>query len=165
MVTSHRRRQSADGLRARRARCARRATIAFCRNARHFRRPRDVGDWAVIGAFSGVHQFCRIGRHAIIGGYSVITQDVLPFSTTVSEREIEGLRRERDRSGAARLPDRRDRRAAQSFRLLTRVGTEHHAGGRTHPRGSRRLAGGRRTAGLHRALRARIREVAACATE
>ena len=46
-----------------------------------------VGDWAVIGAFSGVHQFCRVGRHAMIGGYSVVTQDVLPFSMTVSPRE------------------------------------------------------------------------------
>jgi UDP-N-acetylglucosamine acyltransferase len=47
-----------------------------------------VGDWAVIGASTGIHQFCRIGRHAIIGGYSVVTQDVLPFSNTVSERGI-----------------------------------------------------------------------------
>jgi len=47
-----------------------------------------VGDWAVIGAFSGVHQFCRVGRHAMIGGYSVVTQDVLPFSMTVSPREV-----------------------------------------------------------------------------
>jgi UDP-N-acetylglucosamine acyltransferase len=47
-----------------------------------------VGDWAVVSAYSGVHQFCRIGRHAIVGGYSVITQDVLPFSNTVSERPI-----------------------------------------------------------------------------
>ncbi len=46
-----------------------------------------VDDWAVIGAFSGVHQFCRVGRHAMIGGYSVITQDVLPFSMTVAPRE------------------------------------------------------------------------------
>ena len=46
-----------------------------------------VGDWASIGAFSGVHQFCRVGRHAFIGGYSVITKDVLPFSLTVSPRE------------------------------------------------------------------------------
>ncbi len=47
-----------------------------------------IEDWAVIGAFSGVHQFCRVGRHAFIGGYSVITQDVLPFSTTVGVREV-----------------------------------------------------------------------------
>ncbi|MBM3810852.1 MAG: acyl-ACP--UDP-N-acetylglucosamine O-acyltransferase [Acidimicrobiia bacterium] len=47
-----------------------------------------VGDWAVIGAFTGVHQFCRIGRHAMIGGYSVLTQDVAPYSMTVSPREV-----------------------------------------------------------------------------
>jgi UDP-N-acetylglucosamine acyltransferase len=46
-----------------------------------------VGDCVVIEAFSGVHQFCRVGKHAFIGGYSVITQDVLPYSLTVSPRE------------------------------------------------------------------------------
>jgi UDP-N-acetylglucosamine acyltransferase len=45
-----------------------------------------VEDFAVIGAFSGVHQFCRIGSHAYIGGYSVITQDALPFVLTVGNR-------------------------------------------------------------------------------
>lgn len=48
----------------------------------------SVGDWAVVSAGSAVHQFCRIGRHCIIGGYSVITQDVLPYSTTVSPRDV-----------------------------------------------------------------------------
>ena len=46
-----------------------------------------IGDWAIVEAFSGVHQFCRIGRHAFVGGYSVITQDVLPYSMTVTPRE------------------------------------------------------------------------------
>src|SRR5258708_1833599 len=46
-----------------------------------------VEDSAVIEAFSGVHQFCRVGRHAFVGGYSVITRDVLPFSLTVSPRD------------------------------------------------------------------------------
>lgn len=46
-----------------------------------------IGEWAVIGAFTGVHQFCRVGRHAMIGGYSVITQDVMPFATIVTPRE------------------------------------------------------------------------------
>jgi UDP-N-acetylglucosamine acyltransferase len=40
-----------------------------------------------IGAFSGVHQFCKIGFHGYVGGYSVITKDVLPYSKTVSARE------------------------------------------------------------------------------
>ena len=45
-----------------------------------------VEDFAVVGAQSGVHQFCRIGEHCYIGGYSVITQDVMPFSLVVTER-------------------------------------------------------------------------------
>ncbi len=45
-----------------------------------------VEDHATIGAYSGVHQFCRIGAYAYVGGYSVVTKDVLPYSKTVSER-------------------------------------------------------------------------------
>jgi UDP-N-acetylglucosamine acyltransferase len=45
-----------------------------------------VEDHATIGAFSGVHQFCRVGRHAFIGGYSVVTQDALPYVLTVGNR-------------------------------------------------------------------------------
>ena len=48
-----------------------------------------IGDWAVISAHSAVHQFCRIGRHSMIGGFSVVVQDVLPFSLTTGQgREI-----------------------------------------------------------------------------
>lgn len=48
-----------------------------------------VEDYANIGAFSGLHQYCRVGRSAIIGGYSgAITQDVLPYSMTVAKREV-----------------------------------------------------------------------------
>jgi UDP-N-acetylglucosamine acyltransferase len=46
----------------------------------------EVGDEATIGAYSGVHQFCRIADHAFIGGYSVVTQDALPWVTTVGNR-------------------------------------------------------------------------------
>jgi UDP-N-acetylglucosamine acyltransferase len=46
----------------------------------------EVHDFATIGAFSGVHQFCRVGVHAFIGGYTVATKDVLPFSKTVGNR-------------------------------------------------------------------------------
>ncbi len=46
-----------------------------------------VEDFATVGAFSPVHQFCRIGRHAYIGACTVITQDVPPFSRVVTERE------------------------------------------------------------------------------
>jgi UDP-N-acetylglucosamine acyltransferase len=42
-----------------------------------------VGDWAIFGGFSGVHQFCRIGAHAFLGMYSGVNRDV-PAYTTVS---------------------------------------------------------------------------------
>ncbi|MBI4455867.1 MAG: acyl-ACP--UDP-N-acetylglucosamine O-acyltransferase [Acidobacteria bacterium] len=45
-----------------------------------------VQDHSTIGAFSGVHQFCRVGSHAYVGGYSVITRDALPFVKTVGDR-------------------------------------------------------------------------------
>ncbi|MGE5644688.1 MAG: acyl-ACP--UDP-N-acetylglucosamine O-acyltransferase [Acidobacteriota bacterium] len=79
-----------------------------------------VGDWAVIEAFSGVHQFCRIGRHAFVGGYSVITRDVLPFSMTVSEREAKTYGA--NRVGLERRGFSEETRNAlhKAFRLLTR---------------------------------------------
>ena len=46
----------------------------------------EVADYATIGAFSGVHQFCRVGIHAFLGGYTVATKDVLPYSKTVGNR-------------------------------------------------------------------------------
>jgi UDP-N-acetylglucosamine acyltransferase len=46
----------------------------------------EVGDDATISAFSAVHQFCRVGRHAYIGGYSVVVQDALPFVKTVGHK-------------------------------------------------------------------------------
>jgi UDP-N-acetylglucosamine acyltransferase len=42
-----------------------------------------VEDRANIGAYSGVHQFCRVGTEAYIGGYSVVVKDALPFALTV----------------------------------------------------------------------------------
>jgi UDP-N-acetylglucosamine acyltransferase len=45
-----------------------------------------VEDHVNISAGSGVHQFCRVGRHAFIGGYSVVTKDALPFARTVGSR-------------------------------------------------------------------------------
>jgi UDP-N-acetylglucosamine acyltransferase len=47
-----------------------------------------VEDWVDISPYSGVHQFCRIGRHAFIGPYSVVKQDVLPYSLTSHKPEL-----------------------------------------------------------------------------
>ena len=40
-----------------------------------------IGDHAVLGGFVGVHQFCRIGAHAMIAAGSIVLQDVPPFVT------------------------------------------------------------------------------------
>jgi UDP-N-acetylglucosamine acyltransferase len=81
-----------------------------------------VGDNATISAFSGVHQFCRIGRECFVGGYSVITQDVMPFSSVVSEREIRVFGA--NRVGLERRNFSREsiERLQTAFRLLTRAG-------------------------------------------
>lgn len=47
----------------------------------------EVEDFAVIGAFSSVHQFARIGRNAYIGGYTIVLQDVLPFAKVAQSRD------------------------------------------------------------------------------
>jgi UDP-N-acetylglucosamine acyltransferase len=41
----------------------------------------EIADKANIGAYSGVHQFCRIGYEAFVGGYSVVVKDAMPFAT------------------------------------------------------------------------------------
>ncbi len=41
----------------------------------------DIGDWAVLGGFTGVHQFVRVGAHAMCGVSSVVLQDVPPYVT------------------------------------------------------------------------------------
>ncbi|MBS0462162.1 MAG: acyl-ACP--UDP-N-acetylglucosamine O-acyltransferase [Proteobacteria bacterium] len=38
-----------------------------------------IGDFAILGGFSGIHQFCRIGEHAFIGMGSLVNADVPPF--------------------------------------------------------------------------------------
>src|SRR5579871_2490264 len=81
-----------------------------------------VGDWAWVGASTGVHQFCRVGRHAIVGGYSVITQDVLPYSNTVSERESRVFGANRTGLERRGSPTERIEELQKALRLLTRAG-------------------------------------------
>jgi UDP-N-acetylglucosamine acyltransferase len=46
-----------------------------------------IEDYATVGAFSPVHQHCTVGTYAFIGGGTIVTQDVLPFSKTSARRE------------------------------------------------------------------------------
>ncbi|MCK9273531.1 MAG: acyl-ACP--UDP-N-acetylglucosamine O-acyltransferase [Syntrophales bacterium] len=51
-----------------------------------------VEDFAVIGGMSGIHQFCRVGCHSMIGGASAVTNDVPPFVVVSGNRaKIYGL--------------------------------------------------------------------------
>jgi len=58
-----------------------------------------VGDWAIFGGFSGVHQFCHIGAHSFIGMYAGVTRDVPAYTTVNGSPAIprginsEGLKR------------------------------------------------------------------------
>lgn len=38
-----------------------------------------IDDYVIVGGMTPVHQFCRIGAHAMVGGASAVTQDVCPF--------------------------------------------------------------------------------------
>lgn len=81
----------------------------------------EVHDDATISAYSAVHQFTRVGRHAYIGGYTVLTQDGLPFTKTVGAKPVVyGLNRiglERKGFEAATIE-----RLERALRLLTRSG-------------------------------------------
>jgi UDP-N-acetylglucosamine acyltransferase len=46
-----------------------------------------IEDYATVGAFSPVHQYCTVGKYAFIGGGTIVTQDVLPYSLTSARRE------------------------------------------------------------------------------
>lgn len=41
----------------------------------------SIDDYATLGGFTGVHQFCRVGAHAMIAAGSIVLQDVPPFMT------------------------------------------------------------------------------------
>ena len=80
-----------------------------------------IGDWAFMGGFSGVHQFCRIGAHAFLGMYTAINRDV-PAYTLVSGNpgiprgiNIEGLQRRGFESGQIR-------NIKDAYRLVFRKG-------------------------------------------
>jgi UDP-N-acetylglucosamine acyltransferase len=58
-----------------------------------------VGDWVIVGGLTGIHQFCKVGAHAMTGFQSHVSQDVPPFMMVsgnplgVHGFNVEGLRR------------------------------------------------------------------------
>jgi UDP-N-acetylglucosamine acyltransferase len=59
----------------------------------------EIGDWAILGGYTGVHQFCKVGAHVMTGVGSVILHDLPPFVRTSGNSasahgiNTEGLRR------------------------------------------------------------------------
>lgn len=79
----------------------------------------EVHDFAVIGGLTAVHQYCRIGRHAITGGCSKIVQDVPPFMIADGNpARVRGV----NQVGLERhgFPEESVRRLREAYRLLYR---------------------------------------------
>lgn len=79
----------------------------------------SIADFVNVSAGSAVHQFCRVGAYAFIGGYSVITKDALPYGRTVGSRparvfglNLIGLKRRG-------LTDATLKKLRQAYRYLT----------------------------------------------
>ena len=59
----------------------------------------EIGDWVIVGGLTGVHQYCKIGAHAMTGFQSHVSQDVPPFMMatghplSIAGFNVEGLRR------------------------------------------------------------------------
>jgi UDP-N-acetylglucosamine acyltransferase len=80
----------------------------------------EIQDYASVGAFCGIHQFCRIGAYSFLGSYSVVNQDILPYSKTSAPRPLSVLGANRvglERRGL-NADDLKD--LERAFRLLTR---------------------------------------------
>ncbi len=79
----------------------------------------EIQDHASVGAFCGVHQFTRIGAYSFLGSYTIVNQDILPYSKSSAPRPVEVL-------GANRIGLERRGLTAEdigelqkAFRLLT----------------------------------------------
>jgi UDP-N-acetylglucosamine acyltransferase len=45
----------------------------------------NLGDWVIMSAYSGIHQFCRIGAHAFLGNNAAVTVDIPPYVMAVGQ--------------------------------------------------------------------------------
>jgi len=46
----------------------------------------DTEDYAIVSPLSGVHQFCRVGAHAMVGGASAVVKDIPPYTMANGNR-------------------------------------------------------------------------------
>lgn len=68
----------------------------------------DIGDWAILGGFCGIHQFCRVGEHSFAGMGAMVSRDVPPYVIVAGNHarsygiNKNGLRRRGFTAGAIR---------------------------------------------------------------
>ena len=80
-----------------------------------------LADWVIVGGLTGIHQFVKIGAHAMVGFSSAVTQDVPPFMMadgnplSVRGFNVEGLRRRQ-------FSEERINAVKQMHKLLYRTG-------------------------------------------
>ena len=116
---ARRRRQPADGVHARRARLPGRQPHRDGQLRGALSGHVELGDWVIMGGYSGVHQFCKVGAHAFIANNAAVTRDVPPYVMAVGQPATphsvnsEGLKR-RDFSAA------QIRNIREAFRILYR---------------------------------------------
>ncbi len=80
-----------------------------------------VEDYALVGGLAAVHQFCRIGKMAIIGGCAAVSQDIIPFMMARGDpaRMLTINKVGMDRNG---VPEEAQLALKQSYKILFREG-------------------------------------------
>jgi len=97
----------------------------------------QLGDWVIMGGFSGVHQFCKVGAHAFIANNAAVTRDVPPYVMAVGQPAVPhsvnaaGLKRRgfsaeniRNIRRAFSILYREDRKLAEAIDFLRQLAVE-----------------------------------------
>ncbi|HYC09927.1 MAG TPA: acyl-ACP--UDP-N-acetylglucosamine O-acyltransferase [Steroidobacteraceae bacterium] len=98
----------------------------------------EVGDWAILGGLTAVHQFTKIGAHAFLGGGSILSRDVPPYVMIAGNPAVphgvnaEGLKRRgfseeqiRNIREAYRIVYRSQLKLAEALERLAPLAAEH----------------------------------------
>ena len=80
----------------------------------------EIQDHASVGAFCGVHQFTRIGAYSFLGSYTIVNQDILPYSKSSAPRPVEVLGANRIGLERRGLTAEDINELQKAFRLLSR---------------------------------------------
>jgi UDP-N-acetylglucosamine acyltransferase len=80
----------------------------------------EIQDHATVGAFCGIHQFTRIGAYSFLGSYTIVNQDILPYSKSSAPRPVEVLGANRVGLERRGLAPEDINELQKAFRLLSR---------------------------------------------